>query len=170
MPHFARHHIIINQSLIQSINPMSLINKIDQDIKQAMLAKQAERLRGLRAVKSALLLARTEKGAAEELTEEAEIKVLQRLIKQRRESADIYKTQNRDDLYQIEIEEMEVIEAYLPKQMDREEVETFLRDLIGRVGATSIKDMGKVMGAANKELAGKADGKTISEVVKQLLG
>jgi uncharacterized protein len=149
---------------------MSLITKIDQDIKQAMLARQEARLRGLRAIKSALLLARTEKGASEDLSEEAEIKVLQRLIKQRKESADIYKTQNRDDLYQIEAEELEVIEVYLPKQMERGEVEAYLKELIGRVGATSVKDMGKVMGAANKELAGKADGKTISEVVKQLLG
>ena len=148
---------------------MSLINQIDQDIKQAMLAKQEARLRGLRAVKSALLLARTEKGASEELSQETEIKVLQRLIKQRKESADIYKAQNREDLYKIEAEEMEVIETYLPKQMGRDEIVAYLKDLIGRVGAASIKDMGKVMGAANKELAGKADGRTISEVVKELL-
>jgi uncharacterized protein len=149
---------------------MSLTTQIDQDIKQAMLAKQADRLRGLRAIKSALLMARTEKGAAEEVTPEAETKVLQKLVKQRKESAEIYKTQNRADLYQVEIEELEVIEAYLPKQMSHEEVETYLKDLIARVGATSVKDMGKVMGAANKELAGKADGRTISELVKQLLG
>jgi len=148
---------------------MSLIDQIDQDIKQAMLAKQAGRLRGLRAIKAALLLARTEKGAAEEITEEAEIKVLQKLIKQRKESADIYRSQNRDDLYQVEIEEMQVIEPYLPKQMEHSEVEAYLKDLISRVGATSIKDMGKVMGTANKELAGKADGRMISELVKQLL-
>jgi len=149
---------------------MSLTTQIDQDIKQAMLAKQADRLRGLRAIKSALLLARTEKGATEEVTPEAETKVLQKLVKQRKESAEIYKTQNRDDLYQVEMEELEVIEAYLPKQMSHAEVETYLKDLVARVGATSVKDMGKVMGAANKELAGKADGRTISEVVKQLLG
>jgi len=148
---------------------MSLINKIDQDIKQAMLAKQDARLRGLRAIKSALLLARTEKGATEELSEETELRVLQKLIKQRKESADIYKSQNREDLYKIEAEEMEVIEAYLPKQMDKAEIENYIKDLIARVGATTIKDMGKVMGAANKELAGKAAGKTISEAVKQLL-
>ena len=124
----------------------------------------------MRAIKSALLLARTEKGASEEVSQETEIKVLQKLIKQRKESADIYKTQNREDLYKIEAEEMEVIEGFLPKQMERGEIETYLKDLINRVGATSVKDMGKVMGAANKELAGKADGKTISEVVKQLLG
>jgi uncharacterized protein YqeY len=147
-----------------------LITQIDQDIKQAMLARQEARLRGLRAIKSALLLARTEKGASEDLSQESEIKVLQKLIKQRKESADIYKAQNRDDLYQIEAEELQVIETYLPKQMEREEVEAYLKGLISRVGATSVKDMGKVMGAANKELAGKADGKTISEVVKQLLG
>jgi uncharacterized protein YqeY len=148
---------------------MSLINQVDQDIKQAMLARQADRLRGLRAIKSALLLARTEKGAAEELAEEAEIKVLQKLIKQRKESADIYKSQNRPDLYDIEMEEMQVIEPYLPKQMSAEDIEAFVKDLIGRVGATSVKDMGKVMGAANKELAGKADGRTISEAVKKIL-
>jgi len=148
---------------------MSLTTQIDQDIKQAMLAKQADRLRGLRAIKSALLLARTEKGTAEEISSETETKILQKLVKQRKDSADIYKTQNRDDLYQVEMEELEVIEAYLPKQMSHGEVEAYLKELIARVGATSVKDMGKVMGTANKELAGKADGRTISEVVKQLL-
>jgi uncharacterized protein YqeY len=149
---------------------MSLTTKIDQDIKLAMLAKQADRLQALRAVKSALLLAKTEKGAAEELTEEAETKVLQKLAKQRKESAEIYKTQNRDDLYQIESGELKVIEEYLPQQMSRFEVEGYLQELTARIGATSIQDMGRVMGMANKELAGRADGKTISEVVKQLLG
>ncbi|NVM62029.1 hypothetical protein FHW88_000305 [Mucilaginibacter sp. SG538B] len=149
---------------------MSLITQIDQDIKLAMLAKQADRLQGLRAIKSALLLAKTEKGASDELTEEAEIKVLQKLVKQRKESADIYKEQNRDDLYQVEIAEMLVIEEYLPQQMSKFEIEGYLEELIGRIGATSVKDMGRVMGMASKELAGKADGKTISEVVKQLLG
>jgi uncharacterized protein len=149
---------------------MSLITQIDQEIKQAMLGKQEARLRGLRAIKSALLLARTEKGASEDISEETEIKVLQKLIKQRKESADIYKAQNREDLYKIEAEEMEVIEAFLPKQMERADIEAYLKELISKVGATSVKDMGKVMGAANKELAGKADGRTISEVVKQSLG
>jgi uncharacterized protein YqeY len=149
---------------------MSLINQIDQDIKQAMLAKQADRLRGLRAIKSALLLARTEKGATEDITPEAEIKVLQKLVKQRKESAEIYKEQNRDDLYQIEMDEMKVIEPYLPQQMTRFEIEGYLEEVISRIGATSISDMGRVMGIANKELAGQADGRTISEVVKQLLG
>lgn len=148
---------------------MSLITTIDQDIKQAMLAKQADRLRALRAVKSALLLALTEKGASAALTGEAEIKVLQKLVKQRKESADIYQAQNRPDLYQIEADEQEVIEAYLPKQLSREDIEAIIKQLIATLGVTSVKEMGKVIGAANKELAGKADGKTISEVVKQLL-
>lgn len=142
---------------------------IDQDIKTAMLAKDTVRLRGLRAIKAALLTAKTEKGASEILSEEVETKVLQRLVKQRKESADIYTTQNRPDLKQIEMEEMEVIEAYLPKQMDRENIVLSVQDAISRSGATSTKDMGMVMGLVNKELAGKADGKTISEVVKELL-
>jgi len=149
---------------------MSLINQVDQDIKLAMLAKQADRLRGLRAIKSALLLARTEKGASEELTPEAEIKVLQKLVKQRKESADIYKAQNRDDLYQIEVDEMKVIEPYLPQQMSRFEIEGYMQEVIERLGVTSVSEMGKVMAVANKELAGRADGRTISEIVKQLLG
>ncbi|RFZ85669.1 GatB/YqeY domain-containing protein [Mucilaginibacter terrenus] len=149
---------------------MSLIQQIDQDIKQAMLAKQPDRLRGLRAIKSALLLAKTEKGASEELTQDAEIKVLQKLIKQRKESADIYKTQGREDLYEIEMAEMYVIEPYLPQQMSKFEIEGYVQELVGRLGVTSVKEMGRVMGVANKELAGRADGKTISEVIKQLLG
>src|ERR1700761_4413721 len=112
---------------------MSLITQIDQDIKQAMLAKQADRLRGLRAIKSAVLLAKTEKGASEELTPDAEIKVLQKLTKQRKESAEIYKTQNRDDLYQIEMDELKTIEAYLPQQMSRFEIEGFVQELISRL-------------------------------------
>ncbi len=148
---------------------MSLIEKIDQDIKRAMLAKAEAELRSLRAIKAALLVARTEKGASDVLTEEAEIKVLQRLVKQRKESAEIYQAQNRPDLQQIEEEELKFIESYLPQQMDRVAIEAVVKALIVSTGATSIKDMGKVMGAANKELAGKADGRTISEVVKQLL-
>jgi len=143
--------------------------KINQEIKTAMLAKNNVRLRGLRAIKAAVLLAKTEKGASEELTEDAELKVLQKLAKQRKESADIYKAQNREDLYQIEAEELEVIEEFLPKQMGTEEIESYIKDLITRTGAVSVKDMGKLMGLANKELAGKADGKTISEVIKKLL-
>lgn len=148
---------------------MALQDKIDQDIKAAMLAKDNATLRGLRAIKAALLLAKTEKGASEILSGEAEIKVLQKLVKQRRESADIYKQQNREDLYQVEVEEIEVIEAYLPKQLDREDVVKIIQEIILQTGATSVKDMGKVMGMANQKLAGQADGKTIAEVVKSLL-
>jgi len=149
---------------------MTLEEKINQDIKTAMIAKDANKLRGLRAVKAAILLAKTEKGHhSEELTEETEIKVLQKLVKQRKESAEIYKTQNRDDLYAIEVEEQEVIEAYLPKQLSREEVEAIIKEIISTTGASTVKDMGKVMGAANQQLAGKADGRTISELVKSLL-
>ncbi len=146
-----------------------LQQQIDQEIKAAMLAKNEARLRGLRAIKAAILLAKTEKSASEDLTEDTEIKILQKLAKQRKESADIYKEQNRDDLYNVEIEELQVIEAFLPKQLERAEVESLIKDIISTSGASSIKDMGKVMGLANKELAGKADGKTISEVVKALL-
>ncbi|WP_374164075.1 GatB/YqeY domain-containing protein [Arcticibacter sp. MXS-1] len=146
-----------------------LQQKVDQEIKSAMLAKNEARLRGLRAIKAAILLAKSEKGASDSLTEEAEVKVLQKLAKQRKESADIYQAQNREDLYKIEMEELEVIEEFLPSQLDREQVVEFVKGVIAQTGATSIKDMGKVMGAANKGLAGRADGKTISEVVKQLL-
>ncbi|NGM65312.1 GatB/YqeY domain-containing protein [Sphingobacterium sp. SGR-19] len=148
---------------------MSLEQKINQDIKAAMIAKDNAKLRGLRAIKAAILLAKTEKAQVEELSEDTEIKVLQKLAKQRKESGDIYKTQNREDLYQIEMEELQVIEEYLPKQLDRSAIEEVVKGIIAEVGATSIKEMGKVMGAANQKLAGQADGKTISEVVKSLL-
>ena len=146
-----------------------LEQEINQEIKAAMLSKNEARLRGLRAIKAALLLAKTEKGASEEITEDTEIKVLQKLAKQRRESAEIYKTQSRDDLYTIEIEELDVIEVFLPKQLSADEVQAQIKAIIESSGASSIKDMGKVMGLANKQLAGKADGKMISEIVKQLL-
>lgn len=142
---------------------------IDQEIKQAMLAKDQVKLRGLRAIKAAILLAKTEKGQAEEINEEAEIKILQKLVKQRKESADIYKTQGRDDLYQVEQEEIDVIAQFLPKQMERSEIEAVITKIITETGASSIKEMGKVMGLANKELAGKAEGKLIGEIVKSLL-
>ena len=148
---------------------MPLQQNIDQDIKSSMLSKDSIRLRGLRAIKAALLVAKTEKGAQEALTEEAEIKVLQKLAKQRKESSDIYQSQNRQDLYQIEQEELQVIEAYLPKQLDRSAVESLIKLIISQTGASDVKDMGKVMAVASKELAGKADGKTISELVKELL-
>lgn len=142
---------------------------IDQEIKKAMLAKDQASLRGLRAIKAALLLARTEKGSAEEINEEAELKILQRLVKQRKESADIYKQQGREDLSLIEEEEIEVISRFMPAQLGREELEVLIANLIKDAGASSAKDMGKVMGLANKELAGKADGKLIAEIVKSQL-
>ncbi len=148
---------------------MSLEQKINHDIKAAMIAKDNARLRGLRAVKAAILLAKTEKGHSEELSEESEIKVLQKLVKQRKESGEIYKQQQREDLFAIEFEEQQVIEEYLPKQLDRDAIEAMIKEIINEAGATSVKDMGKVMGLANQKLAGQADGRTISEVVKSLL-
>ncbi|RZK42020.1 MAG: GatB/YqeY domain-containing protein [Pedobacter sp.] len=142
---------------------------IDQEIKQAMLAKDQAKLRGLRAIKAAILLAKTEKGHAEELTEDAEMKILQRLVKQRKESASIYKEQGREDLLAVEQEEIDVISQFLPQQMDSEAVSKVIARIIAETGASSIKEMGKVMGLANKELAGKAEGKLIGELVKAQL-
>lgn len=147
---------------------MSLQETIDRDIKEAMLAKDSVRLRGLRAIKSAVLLAKTEKGNAE-LTEDIEIKILQKLVKQRKESAEIYEEQNRQDLLSVEKEELEVIEKYLPVQMSTEEVEATITSIFSEHGLSGMKDMGKAMGLVNVALAGKADGKTISSIVKQLL-
>lgn len=148
---------------------MALQHKIDQAIKSAMLAKDHTRLRGLRAIKAAILLANTEKGPAEALTEAAEISVLQKLAKQRRESAEIYQQQNRNDLHAIEIEELAVIEEFLPKQLSQTEVEEIVRQIIEETGAASPKDLGKVMSWASQRLAGRADGKTISAIAKTLL-
>jgi uncharacterized protein YqeY len=148
---------------------MALQEQIDQEIKTAMLAKDSVRLRGLRAIKAALLIAKTEKGGMDSLSAETENKVLQKLAKQRRESADIYKTQNREDLYQIEAEELNVIESFLPKQLDSAKIKARVMEIIAGTGASGMKDMGKVMGLANKELAGQADGKAISDIVKELL-
>jgi uncharacterized protein YqeY len=148
---------------------MSLEQQINQKIKEAMIAKDQVKLRGLRAVKAAILLAKTEKAGIDELSTDAEIKVLQKLVKQRKEYDEIYKNQGRDDLYQIEIEEQNVIEEFLPKQMDRAEIEAIVKSIIEETGASSMKDMGKVMGLANQRLAGQADGKTVSDVVKASL-
>jgi uncharacterized protein YqeY len=148
---------------------MSLFDKISEDLKTAMLAKQKDRLESLRAIKTALLLAKTESGT-HDISEDLELKILQKLVKQRRESADIYKTQNRPELYENEVKEATIIEEYLPKQMSEAELVPVLKSIILRIGASSSKDMGKVMGAASKELAGKADGKMIAEKVKELLG
>ncbi|WP_164108058.1 MULTISPECIES: GatB/YqeY domain-containing protein [Sphingobacterium] len=148
---------------------MSLEQQINQDIKTAMIAKDAVRLRGLRAIKAAVLLSKTEKAGVDELDQDTEIKVLQKLVKQRKESGEIYKGQGREDLFQIELEEQQVIEEYLPKQLDRAEVESIIKAIIAETGASGMKDMGKVMGQANQKLAGQADGKTISELVKSCL-
>ena len=147
---------------------MGLFEKISEDLKAAMLAKQKERLESIRAIKTALLLARTESGS-HELSEDQELKILQKLVKQRKESADIFKAQNRMDLYQKEVDEAAIIEEYLPKQMTESELVPVLQEIIRKTGATGMKDMGKVMGMASKELAGKADGKMMAEKVKELL-
>lgn len=148
---------------------MSLKKQIDEDIKAAMLNKQKEELITLRAIKSMILLAETEKGKTGDLDKEAEDKLLMKAAKQRKESAEIFKKENRDDLYKKELLELEVISRYLPKQLSKEEVTIEVQKLIQQVGATGPQDMGKVMGVATKALAGKADGKMISEIVKQLL-
>jgi hypothetical protein len=147
---------------------MGLFEKISEDLKTAMLGKQKTRLESLRAIKSAFLLARTE-SVSHELSAEQEMKIIQKLVKQRRESADIYKAQNRMDLYQIEADEAAVIEEYLPKQMTEAELIPVLKAIIQKEGATSVKDMGKIMSAASRELAGKADSRIIAEKVKELL-
>lgn len=147
---------------------MTLEQKITADLKEAMKAKDKASLRGIRAIKAAILLFKTD-GSGEEMNEEKEIKLLQKLVKQRRDSLDIYEKQNREDLAVQEREEIEVIERYLPKQMSEAELKSALETIIQQTGATSAKDMGKVMGAATKTLAGKADGKAISAMVKTLL-
>ncbi len=149
---------------------MSLTEKISSDLIAAMKAKDKVTLEAIRAAKTAFTLARTEKSGDTVLTAEEELKIIQKLVKQRRESADIYKEQNRPDLYEKEISEAEVLEKYLPAKMSEEELMNILRSVIARVGAKSPADMGKVMGVATKELAGKADGKEISAKVRQLLG
>jgi len=148
---------------------MNLEQKIMGELKTAMLAKDEKALRSLRAVKAAILLAKTSEGANGELKEEDEIKLLQKLVKQRKDSLEIFTQQNREDLAQKEKEEIEVIEKFLPKQLSAEELKTELKQIIAEVGASSPADMGKVMGAASKKFAGKADGKTISAMVKEIL-
>jgi len=148
---------------------MSLEQKIMTDLKTAMLARDEKSLRGLRAIKAAILLARTAEGAGGELKEDDETKLLQKLVKQRKDSLEIYQQQKRTDLAQKEQEEIEVIERFLPKQLSPEELQLEIKKIIAETGATSSADMGKVMGAAAKKLSGKADGKTISAAVKELL-
>lgn len=148
---------------------MSLKLKIEEEIKMAMLQKNKDRLRALRAIKSMILIAETEKGAATVLSEESEIKILSRAAKQRRDSLTVYQDQGRKDLAEIERDELQVIETFLPQQLNAEELETAVREIIERIGAISPKDMGKVMGMASKELSGKVDGKALSSLVKSLL-
>jgi hypothetical protein len=150
---------------------MELEKLINDDIKQTMLARDSRKLEALRAIKAALLLEKTGKDLSwnGEIPEEVELKLLQKLVKMRRESAELYKSQNRLDLAEEELFQAEIIEKYLPAQMDEAEAENIIRAIIGETGAQSIKDMGKVMGMATKKLAGKADNKTISEIVKRLL-
>jgi len=147
---------------------MTLEEKINTDLKTAMLAKDEATVRSLRAVKSAILLAKT--SGSDNISAEDEIKMLQKLVKQRKESVDIYIQQNRADLAKTEQEEIAVIEKYLPKQMSEEEIRVELKKIIEQVGAKSAAEMGKVMGAASKHFAGKADNRIVSQLVKQLLG
>lgn len=148
---------------------MSLTEKISSDLITAMKAKDKIALEAIRAAKTAFVLARAEKGI-EILSAEEELKIIQKLVKQRRESATIYKEQNRADLYDREVAEADVLEKYLPAKMSGEELLSIVKGIVEKVGAKSPADMGKVMGVASKELAGKADGKEISAIVKQILG
>jgi uncharacterized protein YqeY len=148
---------------------MNLEQKIMAELKTAMLAKDEKTMRSLRAVKAAIILAKTSEGAGGELKEEDEIKLLQKLVKQRKDSLEIFQQQNRADLAQKEQEEIEVIEKFLPKQLSADELKAIIAEIITQTGASSPADMGKVMGVATKQLAGKADGKAISAAVKELL-
>ena len=148
---------------------MSLEQKVMAELKTAMLAKDEKSLRSLRAIKSAIILAKTAEGAGGEIKAEDEIKLLQKLVKQRKDSLEIYEKQNREDLAGKEREEISVIEKYLPKQLDEGELRTIIQKIVDETGASSPADMGKAIGAANKQLAGKAEGKTIAGIVKEIL-
>jgi len=148
---------------------MNLEQKIMADLKTAMLARDEKTVRSLRAIKAAIILAKTSEGAGGEIKEEEEVKLLQKLVKQRKDSLEIYQQQNRPDLAQKEQEEIEVIEKFLPKQISGEELKAIIATIIAETGASSPADMGKVMGVATKQLAGKAEGKAISTLVKELL-
>lgn len=148
---------------------MRLKQQIETDIKQAMRAKEADQLRALRSIKSMILLAETEKGAEGELSEEAELKLLTKAAKQRRESMEVFEKQNRPDLAEKEQAELDVINQYLPQPLSEEELRAEVAKIIDETGASGMADMGKVMGQATTTLAGRADGKTISTVVKQML-
>lgn len=148
---------------------MNLFDKVSGDIKAAMLARDKVRLEALRGIKKEFLEAKTAKGGDGELSDDAALKILAKMVKQRKESASIYTEQNREDLAGEELAQAAIIEEYLPKQLSEEELTAALKEIIARVGATSAKEMGKVMGAATKELAGKAEGKAISAKVRELL-
>ncbi len=148
---------------------MNLFDKISEDIKKAMLARDARRLESLRGIKKEFLEAKTAKGSDGNLTDEKAVQILAKMVKQRKESAEIYTQQNRPELAEAEMAQAAVIEEYMPKQLSDEELTAAINEIIGRVGATSPKEMGKVMGVASKELAGKAEGRAISAKVKDLL-
>lgn len=148
---------------------MSLELTINNDIKSAMIAKDKDRLRALRAIKSAILIAQTAADASAEISREDELKILNKLAKQRRDSMQIYKDQSREDLFAVEEQELNVIAEYLPEQMSEEDVKTVIQEIVSNSGASSMADMGKVMGQAMGKLNGKADGKVISSIVKELL-
>ena len=149
---------------------MALEEKVMAEMKDAMKAKDEAGLRALRAIKAAIIIAKTSEGAGGILKEEDELKLLQKLVKSRKDSLEIFEKQNRPELAQKEQEEIAVIEKFLPKQMSAEDLKATIAKIIADTGASSAADMGKVMGAANKTLAGQADGKSISAVVKELLG
>lgn len=148
---------------------MALESKINEGLKEAMRSKDTTALEALRAIKSALLLAKTEGGAKKDMDEAEEIKILQRLVKQRRESAEIYSGQGREDLAEPELAQVKIIEQFLPEPMDQSEVAKIVDEIISETGASSMADMGKVMGMANGKIAGRADGRTISQIVKERL-
>jgi len=148
---------------------MSLEDKVMTDLKAAMLAKDEASLRSLRAIKAAIINAKTAEGAHGAINEQDEVKLLQKLVKQRKDSLEIFEQQNREDLAKKEREEINVIEKFLPEQMDNTELKNIIAEIIQQSGAGGPSDMGKVMGIANKQLSGKADGKTIAGVVKELL-
>ena len=148
---------------------MKYTTQINEDIKKAMLAREKDKLEALRAVKTAFTLARTSKSADTELSDEDEIKIIQKLVKQRKESATIYREQNRPELAEKEEHESKLLEVYLPAQLSEEEIKAAITEIVNETGASSMADMGKVMGLASKKLAGKADGKFISQIVRGLL-
>jgi uncharacterized protein YqeY len=148
---------------------MNLFDQITEDIKSAMKAREKERLEALRNLKKVMLEERSSKGAGSELTDGESLKLIQKLVKQGKDSAEIYRQQNRKDLYDQEIAQVHALEVYLPKPISPQELSEAVRDIIAKVGATSVKDMGKVMGEASRLLAGKADGRDIADKVKELL-